>query len=67
MKLKPTQTPLPQIYSRSNIYPVSVRFSSSERALLRDQAKEFAGGNLSEYIRYAALHFKPRKKDMVKK
>lgn len=63
-KLKPTQTPLPQIYSRSNLPPYSVRFSANELALVRDFAREYTNGVVSEWIRYAALHFKPRKKDL---
>lgn len=37
-----------------------------ERALVDTKAAKLTGGNVSEYIRYAALHFEPKKEDLEK-
>jgi hypothetical protein len=44
--------------------PISTRFLFTEQMILQAMATKFTGGNVSEWIRYAALNFKPAKKDL---
>lgn len=61
-RLPKTKQPFPNLHVR---VPTTTRFSIGERAHLKAMAKKYTGGNLSEWIRYAALYFKPRKRDLV--
>ncbi len=44
---------------------LNVKTTSWERDRIIALANEFANGNTSEWIRYAALNFRPRKRDLA--
>lgn len=44
---------------------VNVKFSDQEKDLLKKKAKQYTGGNVSEWIRYAALRLNPPQSDLV--
>lgn len=44
----------------------TIRFSEEEFSEIINRAKKYAKGNLSRYVRYAALNFVPKKKDLTK-
>lgn len=43
---------------------MNVRLKDQEREDMQKKADEFAGGNLSVWMRYAALNMKPRARDL---
>ena len=45
---------------------VNLKVSSKDRSGLVKNAKRYAGGNLSAWLRYAGLHFTPAKSETVK-
>lgn len=46
--------------------PINLLVTKEELAEIRSNAKKFAGGNVSAWIRYAARKLLPRKEDLVK-
>lgn len=40
---------------------VNVRVTETERSLIEKLARKYAGGNISAWMRHAALKFKPEK------
>lgn len=61
-QLKSTKTPNP--YTRKILVPFKVNTEEMREILKR--AATLTQGNVSEYIRFAALHFKPNKNDFEK-
>lgn len=61
-KLKSTKQPNP--HARKIV--VTLKVNSDEMRTLLARAHGFAKGNVSEWVRYAALHFKPVKEDFQK-
>lgn len=43
-----------------------VRLNEDEKAAILRKAKVFTEGKIGEFMRYAALNFNPRKKDLEK-
>lgn len=58
--IKETKKPNP--HARKIIVPFKV--NSEEMRLLLAKAHGFCKGNVSKWVRYAALHFVPAKKDL---
>lgn len=54
---------LPSIQARS--VPLNFKVSPAEMQALRANADEFAGGNLSLWIRHAGIKHRPRTEDLV--
>jgi hypothetical protein len=44
---------------------LNIKVTTWEEAIIDSLAKKFAGGNKSEWIRFASLNFQPRKKDLA--
>lgn len=66
-KLKPTKKARPiDPEARRDEHTLSLRLSVGERALIGALARKYAGGNMSEWVRYAALNFRPTKEDFEK-
>jgi len=63
-KLKLTRPPLELRHPDARHCMVPVRVSAAERARIAELARRYTDGNVSEYLRYAALNFKPTKKDL---
>lgn len=42
-----------------------LRLSEADEKQISELAKKYAGGNVSGWIRYAALHYRPTKKDLA--
>lgn len=61
-KLKSMKKPNP--YARKIIVPFKV--NAEEMRKLLSKAHGFTKGNISEYVRFAALNFKPGKEDFEK-
>jgi hypothetical protein len=61
-KLKPTKKPNPN--ARKIVVPFKV--NAEEMRVLLARAGGFTSGNVSEWVRYAALNFVPNKKDFEK-
>lgn len=61
-KLKPTKKPNPN--ARKIVVPFKV--NAEEMKTLLARAHGFTKGNISEWVRYAALNFVPSKKDLDK-
>lgn len=61
-KLKSTKKPNP--YARKIVVPFKV--NSDEMRELMKKAHAFTKGNISEWVRFAALKFKPSKEDFEK-
>ena len=43
----------------------TIRIDDSEKKLIMDKAKKYTDGNVSAYIRFAAVNFEPKKRDLV--
>lgn len=54
-------SPLPNPEARSGM-PLSFKVSAKERAVIQARADKYAGGNLSAYLRQAALEYDPEEK-----
>jgi hypothetical protein len=66
-KLKPTKKARPiDPEARRDEHTISLRLSLTERVFIDSHARKYAGGNVSEWVRYAALNFKPTKEDFEK-
>ena len=44
---------------------LNIKVSEDELNLIRKQAEEFAGGNVSGWIRYASMNLKPKSNQLV--
>jgi hypothetical protein len=44
---------------------VNLKVTKKEKRMLQALADSYTAGNLSEWLRYAGLHFIPRKSDMA--
>lgn len=44
---------------------INIKVSEAEAEVLEKKAAEYAGKNRSEWIRYAALNFKPKTRDLI--
>lgn len=44
---------------------INLKLSRGERRLIQAKADKFSGGNVSEWIRYAAINLEPRIQDLV--
>jgi hypothetical protein len=44
---------------------IGIRLSAAEYSILKDKAATFANGQVSEWIRYAALNFEPSDDDLA--
>lgn len=64
MQLKPTKRRYRDPNSRT-ILMSPFRVSEAEEKIIREKAEKLTGGNLSEFIRYAALNFQPTAKDLI--
>lgn len=42
-----------------------IRVSKDEKARITRMADRYAGGNVSEWTRHAALNYKPSEKDLI--
>jgi formylmethanofuran dehydrogenase subunit E len=42
----------------------NVKLTEEESALIQENANKYANGNFSEWVRYAAIQLKPKKKDI---
>lgn len=42
----------------------NVKLTEEESALIQENANKYANGNFSEWVRYAAIQLKPKKKDL---
>lgn len=45
--------------------PINFKVDLEEHKQLQEQADKYAGGNLSEWLRFAGKHFKPSKEHLV--
>lgn len=45
--------------------PVNFKISPTEYEVLEEKAKQFTNGNVSEWIRYASLNYKPSKTELA--
>lgn len=45
---------------------INFKCTDEELAVIKAKAEKYANGNLSEWIRYAAIELEPRSKDLVK-
>lgn len=45
---------------------LNIKVTKLEESYIRMKAEKFAEGNMSEWIRYAAINFKPVSSDLVK-
>lgn len=43
---------------------INLKANREERNAIKANAKKFARGNVSEWVRYAAINFKPRSEDL---
>lgn len=59
-QLKPTRKPNP--YSRKIV--LTLKVNAEEMKTLLARAHGFTKGNVSEWVRYAAMNFKPTKGDL---
>jgi hypothetical protein len=41
------------------------KISDDDKNLIKKNAEQYAEGNISEWIRFAAINYKPRKKDLA--
>jgi len=57
MKLKQEKKPTKQVY-------IGIKTSEEEKAQIQHQADKYAEGNVSLWIRFAALHFEPKKEHL---
>lgn len=57
-KLKPSR-------ERIGREPITIRVTDDERKRIAELAEEWTDGNVSEWMRLAALKFKPRKEDFA--
>lgn len=44
---------------------MNFKVTDAEEKKIKEQAKKFANGNVSEWMRYSAMNLKPKKSDMV--
>ena len=44
---------------------IAARVSADEYRVIEQKAKQYAGGNVSEWIRYASVNMVPRKDDLA--
>lgn len=44
---------------------IGLRVSETERAIIEAKAKKFTKGNVSEWVRYAAINMQPKKEDVT--
>ena len=51
------------IKERSNIF--NLRISESEMKEIKKRAKDLYNGNVSGYMKHAALNYRPKKEDLV--
>lgn len=61
-KLRSEKTPNPN----ARLIRAIFRVNSGEMATILQLSHAYASGNISEWMRYAALHFRPAKKDLKK-
>lgn len=45
---------------------VKVRMNEDERSLIQEKADQFCDGNFSAWVRYSAIHYKPRASELEK-
>lgn len=48
-----------------NLIPVNIKMSEETRKRIQRKARLYAGGNESAWLRYAALHYKPKEGEKV--
>lgn len=61
-KLKPTKAPRGRD-ADARTQPLTIKVSENERRLIGIKADRYTGGNVSEFLRYAAFNFGKHKKD----
>jgi hypothetical protein len=44
---------------------LNFKVTSDESAVIKRNADQFADGNVSEWVRYAALHFRPNSSELI--
>lgn len=50
---------------KEELRPVNFKIAPSEYEKLEEKAKQYTNGNVSEWIRYAALNHKPSKSELA--
>ena len=60
-KLKSTKPTNPNARTATHLPPS--RVNHEEMATIKAKAREFTGGNVSEWVRVASLNYVPRRKD----
>jgi hypothetical protein len=53
----------PEVQKKNNY---NLRLSDRERKIIEEKANKYTLGNRSAYIRYAALNFTPKDKDLIR-
>lgn len=43
---------------------LNIRVDADERSLIRENAKKFARGDVTKWIKYASMHLEPRPEDL---
>lgn len=51
---------------REKLIPKNIKFSAEELRFIQKQADEFSDKNFSAFVRYAALNYQPKKKELTK-
>jgi hypothetical protein len=50
---------------KQELKPINFKCADSDREKIVEKAKEFTKGNVSEWIRHAAMNYSPPKRDLV--
>jgi hypothetical protein len=56
---------LKSITPKTKMDTISLRILDVDYAKIKAKAEQYAAGNVSEFIRYAALNFIPTEKDLI--
>lgn len=59
IKTKRAKNPHPNPNVKGRVQPI--RFSTAEWKAIKANADKYAGGNMSAFIRFAAMNYSPRK------
>lgn len=62
MKTKPTRPPRPKD-PHARVTHVTIRVNTSDLKKIRAQAKRYTEGNVSEMLRFGAIHYKKQVED----
>lgn len=56
----------PKVRTKDDVERFGLKLLKQEREVLTARAKRFANGNLSAWLRYAGMHYKPAKSVIIR-